>query len=74
MPKEDYPKLLNCPFCGGEARLIKESYSMWSGIPHDFAVVCKNCHASIRQFFTTEAEAIEAWNRRADNDTDKKAR
>ena len=60
-------ELKPCPFCGGEARLIEESISMWSRIPHDFAVVCKNCHASIRQYFRTEAEAIEAWNRRVDN-------
>ncbi|MBQ9784280.1 MAG: Lar family restriction alleviation protein [Clostridia bacterium] len=46
-----------CPFCGGEAEL----YS--GGIKY---VLCKECLATSCDF-KTEAEAIEAWNRRAND-------
>ena len=55
-------ELLNCPFCGGTPTLeIKD---------HDFPpmiaeITCNKCGASIVRW--TDSEAIEAWNRRADN-------
>ena len=49
--------LLPCPFCGGEASLNKtESGLLWS-------VLCVGCSV-ITDLYRTEAEVIEAWNRR----------
>lgn len=62
MPKEDYPKLLNCPFCGGEAdcgKLVVHN-GEW-----EWAVECIECGV-ITDSFDTEEKAIEAWNRRVD--------
>ncbi len=67
MPKEDYPKLLNCPFCGGKAKII--AYDPFDGYQGHFTiykVLCRECEASINR--TKEEKAIEAWNRRADNE------
>lgn len=53
-------KLKPCPFCGGEAETElcgKGIYSYWS-------VWC-NCGVLL-QDYKTEAEAIEAWNTRAE--------
>jgi Lar family restriction alleviation protein len=49
-----------CPFCGSEA-------SLWSGT-EDHYVLCRNedCAASlVARSFSSEEEAIYAWNRRA---------
>ena len=55
-------KLKPCPFCGREdirAKIMNhEGYDV--GI-----VFCINCGAQIRAF-NSQAEAIEAWNRRAE--------
>lgn len=52
-------ELKPCPFCGGEAELVIDGTDdcpcIW--------VQCKNGCCSIR-FCETEAEAIEAWNKR----------
>lgn len=59
MPNEDCQKLRNCPFCGGEAFLLKMD-------DHGFilfSVVCKACHAGTNGK-VQENRAIEAWNRR----------
>lgn len=61
-------ELKPCPFCGGEAIIHKRAYDNRGGLPHDFTVYCDKCHASVRHYYPTEKEAIEAWNRRADND------
>ena len=47
-----------CPFCGGEA-----SVKMWCEPDTPFLVMCESCKSSVKDY-ATEAEAIEAWNRR----------
>lgn len=60
-------KLKPCPFCGGKA------YYKYI-IPIN-KVVCKNCGATPYVFsdeyevMDSKYRAIEAWNRRADDDT-----
>ncbi len=49
-------RLKRCPFCGGEAEIV--GYTI-------FWVTCKECTAETKDFDTKE-EAIEAWNRRAE--------
>ena len=55
------PSLLPCPFCGGEAETSAERFERtllsW--------VYCKECGAA-GGYRHTEAEAIEAWNTRAE--------
>ena len=46
--------------CGGEAEVIKHTFH---GASPSYGVECTNCHAESWQFYSTEAEAIEAWNR-----------
>ena len=62
-----------CPFCGGEAMLITSPHI---GIVY---IQCKSCTAMVgrkrkivssmigKEFFANKQEAIEAWNRRADD-------
>ena len=58
-------ELKPCPFCGGKATYV---YHM----PYN-AVACKKCKATTRVFTDYyeqqdgKAEAIEAWNRRAED-------
>lgn len=52
-----------CPFCGGEAEMCHVT-QLWE--PRDaYWVKCKNCRIS-GTHHTTEAEAIAAWNSRAE--------
>lgn len=62
-------KLKPCPFCGGKARLICVIKKF--GRPVGWNVECfsfmhKCCAARI--YRRRRKEAIEAWNRRVDND------
>ena len=53
-----------CPFCGGEAILTKHHnrFTDW------WIVSCPICHISqTGSDYEFSFEAIEAWNRRADN-------
>lgn len=50
-------RLLPCPFCGCEARTTETARS-----GNRWGVAC-DCGASVR-FYSTEAEAVEAWNAR----------
>lgn len=57
-------ELKPCPFCGGVGCVIKTDFI---GYLEDFYhVVCIDCNAEMVNFkYRTEADAIEAWNRRA---------
>jgi len=53
-------ELKPCPFCGGEAEV-----KFFLG---NYFVACKGCPGSTFPYKgMTEEEAVEAWNRRADN-------
>lgn len=56
MCTDDLPKLLNCPFCGREARLIRAD-------DEDPASVSCDCGCEI--VYSDDADAIAAWNARA---------
>lgn len=58
-------ELLPCPFCGGEAKILTAE-SMHGG--NLYGVMC-DCCAGRADVYDTEAEAIEAWNTRADTAT-----
>ena len=56
-----------CPFCGSEGEIVDID---WSGFP-PFGVGCSECPVIIAEYgeyklFDTEAEAIAAWNTRAE--------
>lgn len=53
-------ELKPCPFCGGEAKLYKAK--SW-----EIFVECTSCHTDSAIFYDVE-KAIEAWNRRTDNE------
>lgn len=55
-------ELLRCPFCGGEAETLTAE-SMHGG--NLYGVMCANC-AGRSDVYDTEAEAIAAWNSRAE--------
>lgn len=55
-------ELKPCPFCGGEAECTKWWSATMSG---KYATVCKKCSCGT-DYYYTEAEAIEAWNTRAE--------
>ena len=72
MCSNDSQKLLNCPFCGGEAEtwshyFEEEDMTLWQvrckERPYEVEHPCYTADSFIS--FTTEAEAVEAWNRRA---------
>lgn len=48
-----------CPFCGGEAWVIQILEDL-------YAVECRKCWTRTGTYQPTEAEAIEAWNLRAE--------
>ena len=58
-----------CPFCGGKA--FVDVHSFWNEDTQDFTdhtygAGCEVCLVKTVSFYNTEAEAIGAWNRRAD--------
>ena len=55
-------KLQPCPFCGGEGCVQRHDFV---GYTDTFGVVCLDCGCETRQFYDTEKDATEAWNRRA---------
>lgn len=57
-------ELKQCPFCGGEAKIGYEKY--WQ--PRvSRRIICTKCYSS-SGWYSTEEEAIEAWNRRNNNE------
>jgi Lar family restriction alleviation protein len=57
MPNELKP----CPFCGGKV-------SVWHNLATDnYDIECQECCCDVQQHYGCVDEAIEAWNRRADN-------
>lgn len=59
-------ELKPCPFCGGEAEV---SYGYTFGAEYQYQPNCTKCYCSLG-IYDSEEEAIEAWNRRTDNETD----
>ena len=55
----NYMKLKPCPFCGGEAKAVKEIFgTCWK-------VKCKKCSCNVgRSWFWNKNYAICAWNTR----------
>lgn len=53
-------ELKPCPFCGGEAKIRDFSTP---DLEPEIGVFCTNCRGQTF-VYETEAEAIEAWNRR----------
>lgn len=63
MQKKDYPKLRECPFCGGKVKRV-------IGVMGLNFFKCKECGAVVSfdndYYNTHKNEAIEAWNRRTE--------
>lgn len=64
------PELKPCPFCGGEAEIVGHYIK---GVPNNYQyfVRCKRCKARPTLYgfnFKKKEKAIEAWNRRVDDD------
>lgn len=61
-------KLKPCPFCGGVAevrdcgRIIKKKYREF------YTIRCSVCMGTVPRYLPTVAEAIEVWNRRAEDE------
>lgn len=52
-----------CPFCGGEGKLFNDVL-VYGDTAH--IVYCKECGCQTQNHFTTDEQAIEAWNRRVE--------
>jgi Lar family restriction alleviation protein len=60
------PSLKPCPFCNGEAKIIKATD--FDGITKWHKVYCINCQNRTWQH-PIRRKAIEAWNTRANEET-----
>lgn len=54
-----------CPFCGGEAELVSNDIGVFVGCFHDNCPIGPQTSTYL-DGYATEAEAIAAWNTRAD--------
>ena len=63
MTEEEKGKLKPCPLCGSLAYLTTDSETETL-----YGVNCIMCACNLRPEFKHGYEAIEAWNRRADNE------
>lgn len=54
-------ELKRCPFCGGEAKLMR-----FPKCERKYVVICENeqCMASVGNYSQSKEKAIEAWNTR----------
>jgi len=61
--KKESVKLLCCPFCGGEVKIIPEQVDART-VTYNF--VCQNgdCCANVYFDYSDREESIEAWNTR----------
>lgn len=64
-------ELKPCPFCGGEAEMIKHSF--WNERKHSYSdrtysIKCCGCSVETYPFYDTKEKATESWNRRANNE------
>lgn len=64
MPKNDYLKLRNCPFCGykGVEILADDNEYLY----YRYFSQCQRCGAGAKRGHKKE-DAVKEWNRRADN-------
>lgn len=67
MTKEDYPKVLECPFCGGKAKLFVGNFWVW--------IKCTQCEIATKAFDSEKLgkeraiqETVKCWNRRKNHD------
>ena len=58
-----YP-ISRCPFCGGNAALHENSYSM---LCNEFFIQCEKCGAKSGSHFKSMCDTVKAWNRRFKN-------
>lgn len=63
-------ELKPCPFCGAKAEIFLHGF--YSEKTQDFndktyGVICDSCGSQGYQFYETEQQAIDAWNRRKDD-------
>lgn len=63
MQKNDYLKLRNCPFCGGESEIFR---GITYGFHYLYEPRCIKCECALG-IYNTEEQAVEAWNRRVDD-------
>lgn len=57
-------ELRRCPFCWGRAHVQRH---IVAGLSDTFGVVCTACGAQSAQFYDTQEDAADVWNRRADD-------
>lgn len=66
-------ELKPCPFCGGKADIWKKQYpngyidGVWK-TRTTWVADCSVCDCVCSEIFKTKKEAIEAWNRRVEDD------
>lgn len=68
MQNKDYPRLLNCPFCGGEATASFKTTDPKNEFEFGW-IGCQKCRCFINYYNNIRGltEATDTWNRRADN-------
>lgn len=66
-------ELKPCPFCGGEATPLYcehgDRYTSNIYYPSKRGTIkCKSCEITLPRVYSKVSKAVEAWNRRVDND------
>ena len=57
-------ELKPCPFCGNSR--LGATYTAVFGCPERYQIICTECSGRMER--STSRKAIEAWNRRVDNE------